>query len=123
VTRTTATIGAVTAVCGVLTAVTAVAIVAGWRTDPWTETLFLLGAAISIAATGWFVIAFAVAASLRAAAFFVAPEQPPGLTRINSILEQRRAEQQAAVAARQANEPPAAEIVVALRTITGHGRC
>jgi hypothetical protein len=122
VTRTTATVGAVTAVCGVVTLVAAVATVADWSTGPWTDTMLLIGAVIFTVAVGWIAIEIAISALHLTAAHLFAPAQPPSLDRINAIIEQRQAEQQAAVAARQAREPPPAEIVVALRAITGRRR-
>ena len=113
--------GIVTAVCGVVTALATVAIIRGWSAGPWMERLLLVCIVTLVAAAGWIVIALAIAASLRIVAFLFAPDQPPGLNRINAIIEQRQAEQHAAAAARQAREPPPAEIVVALRAITGHG--
>jgi len=108
-----ATVGAVTAVCVVVTVIAAVAIVRGWSTGPWTETLLLVGLVILMAATGGIVVALATTASLRAAAFFLAPEQPPGLIRISTVMEQRRTEREVAAAGHP--REPLPEIVTQLR--------
>jgi hypothetical protein len=84
------------AVCGVVTIGAAVAIIGGWSTSPWTERLLLGCLVILFAAAGWIVVALAIAGALRAVAFFLAPEQPPGLIRINTILEQAEREASAA---------------------------
>ncbi len=118
----TATVGVVTTVGGVVIALAAVAVTTDWRTGPWTEALLVIGVITVVVAVGWILIALAIAALLRATGYFLAPAPPPGLTRISAIIEQRLAEQQEAAAARQRREPPPAEIVVALRAITGHGR-
>ena len=55
----------------VVIGVAAVAIVKGRSTGPWTETLLLVGIVIVIAAAGWVVVAFAIAASLRTAGFLL----------------------------------------------------
>jgi hypothetical protein len=108
------------AVCGVVAAFAAFAIVRGWSAGPWMETLLLACIAVLIAATGWIVVALATEASLHAAAFFLAPEQPPGLIRICTIMEERQTEREAATAGHPREPPP--EIVTELRAIAQSGR-
>ena len=108
------------AICGVVASLAAVAIVRGWSGGPWMETLLLVGIVILIAATGWIVVALATEASLRAAAFFLVPEQPPGLIRIGTIMEQRQTEREAAAAGHPREPPP--EIVTQLRAAAQSGR-
>ncbi len=109
------------AICGVAAAFAAVAIVSGWSAGPWMETLLLVGIVGFIAATGWILVALATEASLQAAAFFLAPEQPPGLIRISTIMEQRQTEREAAAAGHPREPPP--EIVNELRATAQSGRC
>ncbi len=99
-------VAGVIALSGLLTAVGAIAVVGGWNTGPWTEALLLIGTLIVIAAAGWIVIELAIAASLRVAAFLFAPEEPRGLIRIRTIMDQHQAEQQAAATDSHRHKPP-----------------
>jgi hypothetical protein len=85
-----------------MTTAAAFATAQGWSTSAWTEMVVVVGALVVIAVAGWIVVALVVAAALRAASVIVAPEQPPGLERINAIFEQQRAEAEAAAAAASA---------------------
>ena len=107
-------------VCGVVAAFATVAIARGWSAGPRMETLLLVCIAVLIAAGAWIVVALATAASLQAAAFFLAPEQPRGLIRISTIMEQRQTECDAATAGHPREPPP--EIVTELRATAQSGR-
>jgi hypothetical protein len=93
--RSSVAVAGVIAVIAIATAVGTVAAVRGWNTGPWAETLLLIGTVIVIASAGMIVVAIAISTSLRVAAFVFAPEEPRGLIRIRTIMEQHQAELQA----------------------------
>ena len=109
----------VVAICGVATALVAADFVRDSSTGPWPETALLIGVAIVSVAIGWTVAAQAFIDLSRAAAGFFAPVQPSGLNRISRVIEQVRAEQEAAAAGHP--REPLPEIVAALRAISGSG--
>ena len=113
---------AVTAVavgCGLVTAIAAIANTTSRSNGRWTETVLVVAAVVFVVAVGWIVVAAAITASLRAASFFVVPEQPPGLDRISRLIEQSQKEHERAAAWHTWERPP--EIVFELRAISsGH---
>jgi hypothetical protein len=110
----------VTAGLGVVTAIASLPITRGWSGNAWEEALIFSGTMIVVVAAGWVVIGLCVAASLRAVEFFVVPQQPPGLVRINALLEQIEAEHEAAPAKHP--REPLPPLIAALRAIAGNGR-
>jgi hypothetical protein len=115
-----ATIVLVTAGMGVVTAIASRPIIRGWSRDPWEEALIVGGVMIVVVAAGWIVIALTIAASLRVVAYFVVPLEPPGLVRINALIEQIEAEQDATAAKRP--REPLPPIIASLRAIAGNRR-
>lgn len=117
--RTTAIVTAVTVASGLVTASAAVAIATGLADGRWTEIALVVGAAVFIAAAGAIVVAAGIAGLLRAVTFFLTPEEPPGLDRINTLMEQFQRERERAAAKHPLESPP--EIVLELRAISsGH---
>ena len=86
----------------------------------WTEVVLVVAAVVLVVAAGWIVVAVAIAASLRAASFFVVPEQPPGLDRISRLMEQSQTERERAAAMHLWEPPP--EFLLQLRSISGGHR-
>lgn len=110
----------VTAGLGVVTAIASRPIIRGWNRDPWQEALIIGGVMIAVVAAGWIVIALTIAASLRIVAYFVVPLEPPGLVRINALIEQIEAEH-VATAAKRPREP-LPPIIASLRAIASNRR-
>jgi hypothetical protein len=117
---TAATIVLVTAGLGVVAAIASRPIIGGWSSNPREEALILSGMVIAVVAAGWVVILLGIAASLRVVEFFVVPLQPPGLARINALIEQIEAEQDAAPAKHP--REPLPPIIASLRAIASNRR-
>lgn len=114
-----AAVTAVTVASGLLTASAAIAITTGWAAGRWAEAVLVVAAIIFIVAAGRIVVEAGIAVSLRAASFFVVPEQPPSLNRISAIMEQLQTEGERAAAKHPLEPPP--QIVLELRAISsGH---
>lgn len=114
------TLTAVTAGCGLVTAGAAIATTTSRSDGRWTEAVLVAAAVIFVVAAGWIVVAAGIAASLRAASFFVVPEQPPGLDRISRLIQQSQTERERAAAKHPLGPPP--QIVLELRAISTAAR-
>lgn len=109
--------GLVALICGAVAGVAAIAIAGGWSTASWLEDVALVCAVIFVAAAGGIAITAIVALLLRAAAYLIAPEQPPALIRIAVIIEAHQTERRASGPGRR--EPPPANRVPRTRLRRG----
>jgi hypothetical protein len=103
VSRHATVVAAVASVSGLVLVVAGVITATGWGSGAWSELVLVVAAVIFVGAVGVITVTVVITSLFNAAAVFLIPQQPPGLERISSVIEQWQG-QRDAEAARRAYE-------------------